>query len=98
MKTTLAIFCKHYILLPEHVHLIQEGCDKNLSFYDILFNNSSVPIIWSKGLSFTKFILEHLHDTIEIEESAYCGKWAYFIEFSNKTYFTIYSEGKININ
>lgn len=98
MKNSLNSFCKRYMELPEHAHLIQEGRDKNLSFYDILFNNSSVSIIWNKGQSFTRFILQHQHDSIEIEEDMWWGQWAYSIKFSDGTHFTIYSEGKIKID
>lgn len=95
MKTTLAIFSKLYAHTPEHSGLLQEGRVKGLSYYDILFNNSTVSIIWSKGLSFKHKMLNMQHDTANITEELWKGVWTYSFEYPDGTYFTIYSKTKL---
>lgn len=95
MKTTLAIFSKLYAHVPEHSDLLQEGRDKGLSYYDIVFNNSTVSILWSKGLCFTKKILNMQHDVVNITEEFWDNKWTYSFEYPDETYFTIYSKTKL---
>lgn len=95
MKTTLAIFSKLYAHVPEHSDLLQEGRDKGLSYYDIVFNNSTVSIIWNKGLSFKQKMLRMQHDVANITEEFWHGSWTYCFEYSDGTYFIIYSKTKL---